>query len=123
VGITVHGNQTAGQINNVEGTMYTGAQYGQVAVAEVHRAVRELAEALPRVPLPEREQVEAQASVRGIDEELRRPEPDKDRVAEHVGRLTRILRSAGALAGAATGLAVPLGTLASWLGRTIASFV
>ena len=123
MGITVHGNQNAGQINNVEGTMYTGAQYAQVAVTDAQQAVRQLAAALPRVPLPERDQAEAQASVRRIDEELGRPQPDKGRIAEHVGRLTRILQSAGALAGAATGLAVPLGTLASWLGRTVASFV
>jgi hypothetical protein len=124
VGITVQNQNAGGNINNVEGTLYAGGQQvSYVSVGDARRALHELAGTLPRVPLEHRERVGADAAVRGIDEELSRPEPDKGRVAEHVGRLTTILSAAGALASSALGLAGPLGTLVGWLGRTVASFL
>jgi len=118
------GSQNAVNINNVEGTLYTGPQSGQfVALADVRRAVGELGDALARTDLPGPVQEEARARVRDLDREMRRPEPDRDRVTEHVSRLTKILYAAGALATAATGLLGPLSTVAGWLGGTIASFL
>jgi hypothetical protein len=124
VGITVQNQNAGGNINNVEGTLYAGGQQVvSVSVGDARRALQELAGALPRVPLEHRERLEADAAVQGIDEELRRPEPDRNRVAEHVGRLAKVLSAAGALASSALGLATPLGTLVGWLGRTVASFL
>jgi hypothetical protein len=51
-----------------------------------------------------------------LDEEVARPEPDREAVAGRLGRITRLLSSAGALATASTGLIGPLGALAGWLG-------
>jgi hypothetical protein len=124
MGITVQNQNAGGNINNVEGTLYAGGQQvSYVTVDDARRALQELAGALPRVPLEHRERADVDAAVRVIDEELRRPDPDKSRVAEHVGRLTKILSTAGALASSAIGLATPLGTLVGWLGRTVASFL
>jgi hypothetical protein len=124
VGITVQNQNAGGNINNVEGTLYAGGQQvSYVSVEDARRALQELAAVLPRVPMPHRDRLDTDAAVRDIDEELRRPDPDKSRVAEHVGRLTKVLSAAGALASTALGVAVPLGSLVGWLGRTVASFL
>jgi hypothetical protein len=124
VGITVSNQNAGGNINNVEGTLYAGGQQvSYVSVQDARRALQELAGTLPRVPLEHRERTEVDAAGRGIDEELRRPDPDRGRVAEHVGRLTKILSAAGALASTALGVAVPLGSLVGFVGRTVASFL
>jgi hypothetical protein len=117
------GSINAVVVNAVEGVAYIGDQAVSITPTALRGAVRELDHALPGVPLPVRERAEAEAAVRSLAEEMSRPEPDKGQVAEHVGRLAKILQSAGSLATAAATLTGPLTTLAAWLGRTVGSLL
>ena len=112
------GSQTAGVVNNVEGTQNVNApQTGVVVVTDdARKAVRDLATALAGVPLPPAARAEAEAWAAEAQREVSRPEPDRGRVAEHLTGLARVLSAAGAVGTAVTALAGPLGTLAGWIG-------
>ena len=51
-----------------------------------------------------------------VERELRRPEPDREKVAGRLESLTAVLSSAGALAAAGTALLGPIGAIAGFLG-------
>ena len=51
-----------------------------------------------------------------VERELRRPEPDREKVAGRLESLTGVLSSAGALAAAGTALLGPIGAIAGFLG-------
>jgi hypothetical protein len=51
-----------------------------------------------------------------VERELRRPEPDRERIAGRLESLTEVLSSAGALAAAGTALLGPIGAIAGFLG-------
>jgi hypothetical protein len=51
-----------------------------------------------------------------VERELRRPEPDRERVAGRLESLTEVLSSAGALAAAGAALLGPIGAIAGFLG-------
>ena len=119
MGITV-GSQQAGIINNVEGTQYVGPQYGQVVgLPEARQAVGELSRAVAGIPMPEEARAAAQEHIRGMDTELAGDAPDRSTVKRHLTGLADVLRSVGAVAGAATTALGPLQTLAAWLGHTV----
>ena len=109
-------NQTAGVITYVEGNqvVHDGVHGSVVTDRDAWRAVGELREALPSVPLDRRRAAEARSRVAELDAAVRAPRPDKGRAADLLGRLTELLASAGSLTTAA--LTGPLQTLASWLG-------
>ena len=112
------GTQNAGVINNVEGSQVVyGGQHGTLVAAEdARRAVRDLRDALAGLPLGGTTAAEARAQVAEIDAAVHAPDPDKPRTAGVLGRLIRLLTSAGSLATAGTALIGPLQALVSWLG-------
>lgn len=117
MGITVHNQTAGGAINNVEGTQNVyGSQSGSVTLGDVQFAVRSLDEALTTTPMPEDARRAARDRVRAIDEEVNRPQPDRERVADHLAGLSKVLASAGSVMNAGSALVGPLKTLASWLG-------
>jgi hypothetical protein len=106
------GSQHASVINNVAGDQYNNI----TSAADAAIAVERLGQLLEQSQLPDdvarlaREQLELAAS------ELALPSPDKPAVADRLGRLTKALASAGALATAGASLTGPLTSLAGWLG-------
>lgn len=111
-------NQTAGVINNVDGSQVIyGGLYGTVVTdQDAWRAVRELREALTSVALDESRTAETRAQIAEIDAAVHAPQPDKRRAAGPLRRLTELLASAGSLTSASAALIGPLQTLATWLG-------
>jgi hypothetical protein len=117
VGISVHGNQNAGVINNVEGTQNVhGDQVGTVSLAEARSAVRSLDDALITTPMRKDARRAAQERVREIGAEVDRPQPDRARIADHLTQLGRVLTSTGTVVTAGSALLGPLRTLAAWVG-------
>ncbi|MFG1622502.1 hypothetical protein [Kribbella sp. NPDC049227] len=112
------GNQSAGNINNVGRDQHiTGGQQGVMVTPEAARqAVVDLRAGLRLAPLEQQTSAAAEAEVREIETEIRKPEPDRSRAASSLERLTRLLLSAGSLASAGAALVQPLQTLAGWLG-------
>jgi hypothetical protein len=112
------GNQTAGVVNNVAGDQHvSGGQHGTaVATDTARQAVDALRTALAAARLDEHTAVAAQAHTSQIEHAMQAAEPDRQRVAAALGRLTAILRSAGSLVTAGAPLLGPIHTLASWLG-------
>jgi hypothetical protein len=111
-------NQTAGVINYVEGNqVVAGGLHGSVVTDDdAKRAVRQLRQALPGIPLYGPRAAEARAQAAELDAAVRAPQPDKRRAADTLKRLTDLLVGAGSLATAGAALAGPLQTLAAWLG-------
>jgi hypothetical protein len=112
------GSQTGGVVSNVGRDQHvTGGQHGTaVSVADAQSAAQALRVALERLDLPQDVSATARQEAEQVERELAQPEPDRERVAGRLERLTRVLAGAGALAGAGTGLIGPLTTLAQWLG-------
>ncbi|KAB1984172.1 hypothetical protein [Streptomyces triticiradicis] len=113
------GNQQGGVVNNVAGDQTVHDGQSAVFTAggqEVRGLVRELRASIERTALPPAIEPEVRAELDSLDEEVARPEPDRKAVAGRLGRITRLLSSAGALATAGTRLIGPLGALAGWLG-------
>ncbi|OKI13259.1 hypothetical protein [Streptomyces sp. CB03911] len=113
------GNQQGGVVNNVAGNQ--SIHGGQSAVfttggQEVGDLVRRLRESIERTALPPAIEPEVRAELDSLEEEVAGPEPDREAVAGRLGRITRLLSSAGALVTAGTALIGPLGALAGWLG-------
>jgi heme O synthase-like polyprenyltransferase len=112
------GNQTAGVVNNVAGDQrITGGQQGTVVTTDAARqALQSLRAAVASAPLDPGTSAAAETCVTEIDDEMRRTEPARPRVADGLRRLTEILLSAGSLASAGVALTGPIRILASWLG-------
>jgi hypothetical protein len=58
----------------------------------------------------------AEGELDEVERELRRPEPDGEKVARRLESLTGVLSSAGALAAAGAALLGPIGAIAGFLG-------
>lgn len=112
------GSQIAGNISNVGGDQHVHGDQRGVALSsdDARSAVRQLRRALDVADLDARTATAGRRSVEAIDTELARESPDPGTIAELLRRLTESLTSAGALASAATGLAAPITTIATWLG-------
>ncbi|MFI0508466.1 hypothetical protein ACH3Y9_04535 [Streptomyces sp. WSLK1-5] len=113
------GNQQGGVVNNVAGNQTVhGGQSAEFTAGgqEVRGLVRDLRASIEQTPLPPAIEPEIRAELDSLDHEVARPEPDREAVAGRLGRITRLLSSAGALATAGTALIGPLGALAGWLG-------
>jgi hypothetical protein len=109
------GSQSGGTFNNVAGSQYiNGGQ--QTFVQPAEQAIRELHELLRRLPLDPRTAGRASAEVSEMAGAIQATPPDQGRVAHAAERLTGLLESAGALAGAGSALIRPLHDLAAWLG-------
>ncbi|KND24444.1 hypothetical protein IQ64_47385 [Streptomyces stelliscabiei] len=106
-------------VNNVAGNQTVHDGQSAVFTAggqEVRDLVRELRASIERTALPSAIEPEVRVELDSLDEEVAEPEPDREAVAARLGRITRLLTSAGALVTAGTGLIGPLGALAGWLG-------
>lgn len=79
-------------------------------------AARDLQAAIAQANLPINLRDQAEREARAVLKELDGGQPDEDRVAGALHRLTGVLVAAGPLASAAASLAPPLQTLAHWLG-------
>lgn len=98
-----------GQINQAGGDInITGGQ----ALA----ATADLRAALARAGLPPDVTQVANRELDDVEQELRKPTPDKERMAARLESFTAILKSAGAFAAAGTALLGPIGVLAGFLG-------
>jgi hypothetical protein len=111
-------DQHAGVINNVDGDQVIyGGQHGTVITSgDARRAVHDLRDALAGATLDDATAAEARARVAEIDAEVHAPAPDKERAADPLRRLVKLLTNAGSLATAGAALIGPLQTLAGWLG-------
>lgn len=83
---------------------------------ELRAEVASLREALAELRLTATERAEAEQELDAVDQALRDDEPDRSAVGEHLSKLTRGLKEAGALASAGESVLRSLGTIASWLG-------
>ncbi|MEV0286980.1 MULTISPECIES: hypothetical protein [unclassified Kribbella] len=112
------GNQNAANINNVGRDQHiTGGQTGIVVTPEQARqAFADLRAGVQATPLDPATSAAAQTELHEVETGLSRPEPDRQRIAGRLERLTRILIAAGSLTSAASALFTPLRTLAQWLG-------
>jgi hypothetical protein len=112
------GNQNAANINNVGRDQHiTGGQTGMVVTPELARqAFAELRAGVKAAQLDPAISVAAETELRDVEAGLRRPEPDRARIAPRLEGLTRILLAAGSLASAGSALVGPIRTLAQWLG-------
>jgi hypothetical protein len=109
------GSQQAGVVNNVAGDQTIGQLQAGLEVGAL-AAVGDLRSALAAAGLPEPERRAAGRAVDEVEGELRRPAPDRRRVAGRLEELAGLLGRAGALAAAADRLVPPLQHLAGWLG-------
>ncbi len=110
------GQQNAATINNVAGDQTIHGGQHALFVADPAQALSALRTALAATPLREPAAAAATAELTEATAAIDRAEPDRPRAAAALERLTRVLTSAGALAGAATALISPLQALAAWLG-------
>ena len=112
------GSQSAANINNVGRDQHiSGGQTGVVITPDqAWRAFTDLRLGVAATPLDPTSTAVAATEIRTIEAGLRRPKPDRGRIASSLERLTRILLSAGSLATAGAALLAPLQTLAQWLG-------
>lgn len=103
-----------GNISNVAGdmTVYGGQHYRAVDRAAFAAEVAALRSALAATSLDPALRVSADRCLHDAERELGRAQPEPDKVARPVERLTRLLKDAGALAGAVE----PLSGIASLLG-------
>ncbi|WP_406206744.1 hypothetical protein OH807_33430 [Kitasatospora sp. NBC_01560] len=113
------GSQQAGVINNVAGDQTVqGGQSGHLTAdgKDVRGLVGELRTAVEDAQLPPAVVPEVRAELDSLDEEVARPEPDREAVAGRLTRITGLLTSAGALVAAGTSLIGPISALAGWVG-------
>ena len=113
------GSQQAGIISNVgrDQTVSEGQHATFLAgVAAARNEIRRIRDELDRLELPPDIGPAARAEIDSLDAELANDDVDKQAVATRLTRLTRLLKSAGALVSAGAALAAPLGALASWIG-------
>ncbi len=110
-------SQSAGVINNVEGTQTVQVQHGLLAPPP-HRlqVVDALRSGVAQATLDLATKREAERQVDDIDEQLRKTRPNKRTVAKRLKKVTEILVAAGAVATGGTALVQAIGSLASWLG-------
>jgi hypothetical protein len=98
------GSQQAGVINNVAGDQIVTHGEGTLTIGLLD-AVSEVRSVLATTPaLSATEREHADSSLDAIEAELRRPEPDRARVAHGLTHVTKTLQQAGALAASAEAL-------------------
>ena len=83
---------------------------------EALAAVAQIRAALNGVELPPEADQAARQELDAVEQELRKPEPDRDQVAGGLERATETLKTAGALAAAGAALVGPIGAVAGFLG-------
>jgi hypothetical protein len=105
------GSQQAGAIFQSAGDQVVHHGHGTLH-AGVINAVADLRSAVHAANLPAADRERAAASLDAVEEELKREEPDKGRIAAALEWVTGALTTAGALATAIQ----PLTGLAGWLG-------
>ncbi|WP_371402784.1 hypothetical protein OHA10_33450 [Kribbella sp. NBC_00662] len=112
------GNQNAANINNVGRDQHiTGGQTGIVVTPEqAWQAYAELRAGIEATRLDPASSVAADKELAEVESGLRRPEPDRARIATRLERLTRLLLAAGSLASAGSALVKPIRILAQFLG-------
>ena len=113
-------NQHAQTINMVEGqqTTITGAHANVTIAQQVRPELNQLRAVLDQLSdLPPGASTAAARELDGAEVAVAGPEPDRQELAERLGRLTTILVRAGALAAASQSLSVPLIDLANKLGH------
>jgi hypothetical protein len=79
-------------------------------------AVGRLRAALDGLKLPPDQRVSAARTIDELEAELRRTQPDREKVAGGLQRLTSLLKAAGSIAASGAALLGPIGTIAGWLG-------
>lgn len=112
------GRQTAGSIVNVDGDLAIGELNVEAAwrTVEVRQELTRLQEEIARTALPADARAAAEAAVAAAAAEARRPAPDRARIGRRLREATTVLRDAGALATAGTGLVEGLRRAATVLG-------
>lgn len=116
------GSQEGGVVNNVEGNLTIhGGQHGTlVSAGDAQQAVRQLREAIAVAPLDEARRRGLVSDLNTLEEQVGAPEPDRERAAGALERVTSFLATAGRLGSAATVLVPAIQTLAGWLGDVAA---
>jgi hypothetical protein len=112
-------SQHGGIINNIGRDQHvTGGQHGTYAPTglDVATTLAELRAALEGAGLTDDVRRSAADQVDELERATSAEEPDRQRAATALEKLTRILVAAGPLATAATAFAAPLGALVGWLG-------
>lgn len=105
------GSQQAGAIYQSGGDQIIHHGGGTLN-ADVINAVADLRSAVAAAPLPPEDRLGAEQSLAAVDEELKKEEPDKGRIARALEGVADKLKRAGALAGAARSLHF----VGTWLG-------
>ncbi|GAA1976874.1 hypothetical protein [Microbacterium pumilum] len=116
--MTFHiGQQNAGVINNTEGDQIIhGGQRGTFVSADPSQALAALRAALGEVALPSGTAEAVSSDLDQAAAAIQQAEPDKERAAGPLERVTQTLKSTGALAAAGAALIAPLQVLGQWLG-------
>ena len=98
------------------GTINQAGRDINITQVQALEATADLRAALARAELVPEDNRAAERELDDVEEELRKPDPDKQRVAARLESFTAILKSAGALAVAGAALVGPIGVLAGFLG-------
>jgi len=80
-------------------------------------AADDLRQAVLRTVLTDRERAETMVHLGAIDENLRRPEPDRRRIGDRLSALVTVLAAAGAFATGSASLLSAITAFAGLLGR------
>ena len=78
--------------------------------------VRQLRSAIAALGLPAKTRSQTSTQLKAIENELTKSQPNKSSIADKLGKLTKVLTTAGAIATPAAGVAAIIARLASWLG-------
>jgi hypothetical protein len=99
-----------GNISNVAGDMivHGGQRYVAVPADAIREELAKFRQILSTVPLNPESQRTTEVLLVQATQELDQPQPDAQRVAGPIERLTRVLKDAGALASAGAALIDPL---------------
>jgi hypothetical protein len=79
--------------------------------------VRQLRTAIGALNLPAKTRTQTSTQLNAIEKEFDKRQPDKSSIADKLGKLTTVLKAAGAIATAGTGVVPIILRLASWLGE------
>ncbi|WP_049566260.1 DUF5955 family protein [Nonomuraea sp. SBT364] len=129
------------RFGNVSGPVNAGSGnlnmhgHQQVAGRDLHAGAADpgvradldvLRRALGELRLTSSERHGAESELAALEQEAGQPEPDRERMGQHLGAFTSALERAGALAGAGVTVIQAIGGIATWLGpagRQVLSFL
>lgn len=117
--INFQGPVTAGSMNVAGGDINIGGDINAAVASgsDALELVRQLRTAIGTLELPAKTRTQTSTQLNAIEKEIDKPQPNKSSIADKLGKLTTLLKAAGAIATAGAGVVPIILRLASWLGE------